>query len=141
MSSYRVKACPRPAARPRIRHDVYSIERRGGNSVGRVPASQAGCRGFESRPPLPPHNHAKSGTIPNMSSDATTHQDTITGDVDFGRLTAISQAFTALLTSWRRHLAAENKSPRTLQTYSEALTLFGRFLVERGMPSDPTAIS
>jgi hypothetical protein len=29
------------------------MELRGGNSVGRVPASQAGCRGFESRPPLP----------------------------------------------------------------------------------------
>jgi site-specific recombinase XerD len=45
------------------------------------------------------------------------------------------------LTSWRRHLAAENKSPRTLQTYSEALTLFGRFLAERGMPTDPTTTS
>src|SRR5829696_4920653 len=76
-----------------------------------------------------------------MGSTATTHQDTITGEVFLGPQAAVSSAFTALLTSWRRHLAAENKSPRTLQTYSEALTLFGRFLVERGMPSDPTAIS
>jgi site-specific recombinase XerD len=45
-----------------------------------------------------------------------------------------------LLASWRRHLAAENKSPKTLETYTEAMTLFGRFLAEHGMPSDPTAI-
>src|SRR5215211_6109711 len=48
-----VKAACDFNARLRIRRDVYSRERRGGNSVGRVPASQAGCRGFESRPPLP----------------------------------------------------------------------------------------
>ena len=76
-----------------------------------------------------------------MGSDATAHQDTITGDVFPGPQAAVSPAFAALLTSWRRHLAAENKSPRTLQTYSEALTLFGRFLAERGMPTDPAAIS
>jgi site-specific recombinase XerD len=127
-----------------MRRDVYSRERRGGNSVGRVPASQAGCRGFESRPPLHLHNQAKSGTIPNMGSGATARKDTITGEYLLGppeRVVEHSVGLTSLLTSWRRHLAAENKSPRTLQTYSEALTLFGRFLVERGMPTDPAAIS
>ncbi len=115
----------------------------GGNSVGRVPASQAGCRGFESRPPLQPHNHAKIGHSGPDGLDATTQQDTITGTVfpessTGGRAVA---GFRLLLTSWRRHLAAENKAPKTLETYTEAMTLFGRFLVERGMPSDPADIT
>src|SRR4051812_22306658 len=76
-----------------------------------------------------------------MGSTATPQPNTITGDVVPSAPAAVSQAFTTLLTSWRRHLAAENKSPRTLQTYSEALTHFGRFLAERGMPTDPTAIT
>ncbi|MCA9880017.1 MAG: tyrosine-type recombinase/integrase [Thermomicrobiales bacterium] len=50
-------------------------------------------------------------------------------------------ALGALVRSWRRHLAAENKSPRTLQTYSESLAKFGRFLVARGMPTNPESIS
>jgi site-specific recombinase XerD len=76
-----------------------------------------------------------------MSSDVTAQPDTITGTVFLGPQAAVSPAFAALLTSWRRHLTAENKAPRTLQTYSEALTLFGRFLVDHGMPTDPTVIS
>jgi site-specific recombinase XerD len=76
-----------------------------------------------------------------MGSDATAHQDTITGEVFPSTSACISPTFTALLTSWRRHLAAENKSPKTLETYTEAMTIFGRFLAGRGMPSDPTAIT
>ena len=111
---------------------------RGGNSVGRVPASQAGCRGFESRPPLRAHNHAEFGTIPNMGSIATAQQDKISGEV-FPQ--GPSPAFIGLLTSWRRHLAAENKAPKTLETYTEALSTFGRFLVGRRMPTDPADVT
>ncbi|MHB0870747.1 MAG: tyrosine-type recombinase/integrase [Chloroflexota bacterium] len=38
--------------------------------------------------------------------------------------------------SFRRSMLAENKSPRTIQTYSEALRLFGAFLSEQGMPAE-----
>jgi site-specific recombinase XerD len=72
------------------------------------------------------------------------HQDTISGAVFPETQTGtelLSPAFGMLLTSWRRHLAAENKSPKTLETYTEAMTLFGRYLVEHGMPSDPATIS
>src|SRR5215218_4877859 len=94
-----VKAACDFNARLRIRRDVYSKERRGGNSVGRVPASQAGCRGFESRPPLQSHNSAEFGTIPNMGSTVTPHRDTITGEVFPGPQAAVSPAFAALVTS------------------------------------------
>lgn len=40
-----------------------------------------------------------------------------------------------------RSLAAENKSPRTLQTYGEAVEQFGNFLAARGMPTDPENIT
>ena len=46
----------------------------------------------------------------------------------------ISESYLSLVTSFRRKLLAENKSPRTLQTYGEALRLFGEFLAEQGMP-------
>ncbi len=42
--------------------------------------------------------------------------------------------------SFLRHLRAANKSPRTIETYLDAVDLFGRFLVERGMPTDVAAI-
>ena len=42
--------------------------------------------------------------------------------------------------SFLRHLRAGNKSPRTIETYLDAVDLFGRFLVERGMPSAVEAI-
>lgn len=38
--------------------------------------------------------------------------------------------------SFARHLAAENKAPRTRQTYMEAVTAFARFLEASGMPLD-----
>jgi len=40
-----------------------------------------------------------------------------------------------------RSLAAENKSPRTIQTYGEAVDLLEAFLAGRGMPVDPSAIT
>ncbi len=40
-----------------------------------------------------------------------------------------------------RSLAAENKSPRTLETYGESVAQLGAFLAERGMPTDPTAVT
>src|SRR5207244_11627992 len=36
--------------------------------------------------------------------------------------------------SFRRSLLAENKSPRTVETYGEALRLFDEFLARQGMP-------
>lgn len=40
-----------------------------------------------------------------------------------------------------RALAAENKSPRTIQTYGEAVDLLHSFLASKGMPTDPSAIT
>lgn len=42
---------------------------------------------------------------------------------------------TVLLPSWRRHLRAENKSARTIQSYTEAAEQFGAFLSDTGMPT------
>src|SRR3954470_16876601 len=41
-----------------------------------------------------------------------------------------------LARSFKRSLQAENKSPRTIQAYTEAVRLFGTFLATRGMPTD-----
>jgi site-specific recombinase XerD len=43
-----------------------------------------------------------------------------------------------LLPSFRRHLKAENKAPRTLQSYTEGVTRLHEFLTDAGMP---TAVS
>lgn len=40
-----------------------------------------------------------------------------------------------------RSLAAENKSPRTIQTYGEAVELLETFLVTKGMPTEPSSIT
>jgi site-specific recombinase XerD len=45
-----------------------------------------------------------------------------------------------LLPSWRRHLKAENKSPRTIQSYEEALLQFDGYLRDVGMPTDVTKL-
>lgn len=42
--------------------------------------------------------------------------------------------------SFRRSLLAQNKSPRTVKTYLEALGLFQRFLVEQGMPQSVSSV-
>ena len=41
-----------------------------------------------------------------------------------------------LLPSWHIHLAAENKSPRTIQSYAEAARQFVAFLTAAGMPTE-----
>jgi site-specific recombinase XerD len=41
-----------------------------------------------------------------------------------------------LLPSWRRHLRAENKSARTIQSYEEAAEQLGEFLKASGMPTE-----
>jgi hypothetical protein len=41
----------------------------GSNSVGRVPAFQAGCREFESRLPLQAHSQRRSATVVRISSE------------------------------------------------------------------------
>ncbi|HXF72508.1 MAG TPA: tyrosine-type recombinase/integrase [Actinomycetota bacterium] len=46
-----------------------------------------------------------------------------------------------LAASWRRHLRAENKAPRTIEGYLEAVRLLARFLAERGMPQEVVAIT
>ncbi len=38
------------------------------------------------------------------------------------------------LTSFNRHLRAENLSPRTIETYCESVRQFVRFLESQGMP-------
>ena len=42
--------------------------------------------------------------------------------------------------SWQRHLRAANKAPRTITGYLDAITRFGAYLAEMGMPRDVTAI-
>ncbi len=46
-----------------------------------------------------------------------------------------------LARSYRRALLAQNKSPRTVQAYGEAVRLFGEFLVARGMPTNVADIT
>ena len=47
----------------------------------------------------------------------------------------------ALVPSWRLSLEAENKSPRTIDSYTDATSQFAAFLQERGMPTDVRAIA
>ena len=44
--------------------------------------------------------------------------------------------YRSLAASFRRHLLAENKSPRTVETYGEGVRLLGDFLVAEGLPTD-----
>jgi site-specific recombinase XerD len=43
--------------------------------------------------------------------------------------------------SWRRHLEAQNRSPRTVTTYMEAIDQLARHLEEAGMPTEVAAIA
>lgn len=52
----------------------------------------------------------------------------------------LSNSYRVLAESFRRKLLAENKSPRTIQTYGEALERFDEFLAVHGMPVDVSAI-
>jgi site-specific recombinase XerD len=49
--------------------------------------------------------------------------------------------YRALARSFERSLLAENKSAKTVKSYTEAVEMLGRFLAERGMPTDIAAIS
>lgn len=64
-----------------------------------------------------------------VQSPAVMTDDTTTGEL------------ARLLTSWRRHLAAQRMSPATLSTYSAAVNGLARFLAERGMPTAPAGIA
>src|SRR5439155_11077716 len=44
--------------------------------------------------------------------------------------------YRVLTESFRRSLLAENRAPRTVQTYLEALRLFGDYVVGQGMPTE-----
>src|SRR5262245_59106919 len=44
--------------------------------------------------------------------------------------------YRALAASFRRHLLAENKSARTVETYGEGVRLLGEFLAAAGLPTD-----
>jgi hypothetical protein len=46
-----------------------------------------------------------------------------------------------LLPSFRRHLAAENKAPRTAQAYTEGVSRLHEFLVAQGMPVQVAGIT
>lgn len=48
--------------------------------------------------------------------------------------------FSELAKSYERSLRAENKSPKTILTYNEALARLESFLLSRGMPTNPRAI-
>jgi site-specific recombinase XerD len=51
------------------------------------------------------------------------------------RAPTLGEDLAGLLPSWRRHLRAENKSPRTIQSYTEAAEQFCAFLTDSGIPS------
>lgn len=46
-----------------------------------------------------------------------------------------------LSASWARHLRAQHASPRTIETYTQAVGLLRRFLARQGMPTSPQAIT
>lgn len=50
-------------------------------------------------------------------------------------------SFVRWRTSFLRSLRAQNASPRTLETYTESLNLFGRFLLSRGQGADLLAVT
>ncbi len=49
---------------------------------------------------------------------------------------AVNLTLSDAAASWRRHLRAANKAPRTIQTYLDALDHFGRYLAGSGLPVD-----
>jgi len=53
---------------------------------------------------------------------------------------ALPARYAAELDSFLLSLEAENLAPKTRRVYAEAADLLGRFLAERGMPTDPVAI-
>ncbi len=55
--------------------------------------------------------------------------------------TTTIDTYDMLARSYRRTLEAEGKSPKTLVTYFEGINGLKRFLVDNGMPTEPTAIT
>ena len=53
----------------------------------------------------------------------------------------ITPAFRSLAASWRRHLAAGNRSPHTIRSYAASINQLAAFLAERGMPTDPANVA
>lgn len=47
----------------------------------------------------------------------------------------------SLLPSWKRSLRAENKSPKTITSYTSGAQQFHDFLISQGMPTEASAIS
>lgn len=54
---------------------------------------------------------------------------------------ALPSSYRLLVQSFRRTLLAENKAPRTVQTYTEALRLFGEYLARQCMPTEVANIT
>ncbi len=52
----------------------------------------------------------------------------------------LTDSYQLLAESFRRSLLAENKAPRTVETYLEAVGQLGTFLSAKGMPVEPTHI-
>ena len=55
--------------------------------------------------------------------------------------TATGPTIVSLLGSFRLHLQAENKAPRTIEAYTSAVRMLAAFLGERGMPTAITSLS
>lgn len=51
-------------------------------------------------------------------------------------LTSVTGDIVGNIESWRRHLRAENKSPKTIETYVESARQFAAYLQRQGMPTD-----
>jgi site-specific recombinase XerD len=52
------------------------------------------------------------------------------------QLPAVVTVASELISSWQRHLRAKNKSPRTIDSYSESARRFVRFLADHGDATD-----
>jgi site-specific recombinase XerD len=52
----------------------------------------------------------------------------------------LSAGFRAELDSFLLSLEAQNLAPKTIRSYGESVELLGRFLTDRGMPTDPRAV-
>jgi len=52
----------------------------------------------------------------------------------------VTVALAGDLSSFKRHLRAENKAPLTIKTYAKAVEGFAAYLAERGMPTEPANI-
>jgi hypothetical protein len=52
--------------------------------------------------------------------------------------TAVADLFGGLGRSYRLSLMAMNRSPKTLETYLQAVIQFDAYLVDRGMPTSVT---